>query len=183
MRIYFDHNATTPPSDGVVSRMASTLREEFGNPSSVHHFGQRAKAVIDEARSSVAALIGADPGDVTFTGSGTESDNIAIRGVAEALDVAGRKHLIASSIEPEAVLNTLKALGKRGWRTTLLPVGDSGVVSVDALREAITDDTAIVSIMHANNEVGTIQPITALAEIAHSRGVLFHTDAVQSVGK
>ncbi len=183
MRIYFDHNATTPLDPAAADRMMAVLLEEFGNPSSVHHFGQRAKAVIDEARSSVAALIGADPGDLTFTGSGTESDNIAIRGVAEALDIAGRKHLIASGIEHEAVLNTLKALAKRGWRTTLLPGGESGVVSVDALREAITDDTAIVSIMHANNEVGTIQPITALAEIAHARGVLFHTDAVQSVGK
>src|SRR5262245_5746950 len=106
--------------------MTVVLRGEFGNPSSLHHFGQRAKAIIDEARSAVAALIGAEPGDVTFTGSGTESDNIAIRGVAEALEVAGRTHLIASSIEHEAVLNTLKALSKRGWRTTLLPVGESG---------------------------------------------------------
>src|SRR5215831_4645738 len=156
VRIYLDHNATTPLDPAAADRMMAVLRDEFGNPSSVHHFGQRAKAVIDEARSAVASLIGADPGDVTFTGSGTESDNIAIRGVAEALEVAGRRHLIASGIEHEAVLNTLKALAKRGWRTTLLPVGESGVVSVDALREAITDDTAIVSVMHANNEVGTI---------------------------
>jgi cysteine desulfurase len=100
--------------------MTETLREEFGNPSSVHHFGQRAKAVIDEARSEVAALIGADPGDVVFTGGGTEGDNLAIRGVAEALEATGRKHLIATAIEHEAVLNTLKALARRGWTTTLL---------------------------------------------------------------
>ena len=114
MRIYLDHNATTPPSDAVVTRMTATLREDFGNPSSVHHFGQRAKAAIDEARSAVAGLISADPGDVVFTGGGTEGDNLAIRGAAEALEPTGRKHLIATAIEHEAVLNTLKALARRG---------------------------------------------------------------------
>jgi cysteine desulfurase len=183
MRIYLDHNATTPPSDTVVSRMASTLRDEFGNPSSVHHFGQKAKAVIDEARSAVAELIGADPGDVVFTGGGTEGDNLAIRGAAEALEPTGRKHLIASAIEHEAVLNTLKALARRGWKTTLLPVDESGIVSPDALRAAITDDTALVSVMHANNEIGTMQPIAVLSAIARERRALFHTDAVQSAGK
>lgn len=183
VRIYLDHNATTPLDPAVADRMMAVLRDDFGNASSVHHFGQRAKAVIDEARSAVAALIGAEPGDVTFTGSGTESDNIAIRGVAEALELAGRRHLIASSIEHEAVLNTFKALAKRGWKTTLLPVGESGVVPVDALRAALTADTALVSIMQANNEVGTIQPIAELAQVARAKGALFHTDAVQSAGK
>jgi len=183
MRIYLDHNATTPPSDAVVGRMSAILRDEFGNPSSVHHFGQRAKAIIDEARSAVAALISADPGDVVFTGGGTEGDNLAIRGAAEALEATGRKHLIASAIEHEAVLNTLKALARRGWKTTLLPVDDSGVVSPEALRSAITDDTALVSVMHANNEIGTIQPVAELAAIARERRALFHTDAVQSAGK
>ena len=183
MRIYFDHNATTPIDPAAVDRMTAVLREDFGNPSSVHHFGQRAKGIIDEARAAVAALVGADSGDVVFTGGGTESDNLAIRGVAEALEGAGRRHLVATSIEHEAVLNTLKALARRGWRTTLLPVGQSGVVSPDALRAAITDDTALVSVMHANNEVGTIQPVAALAEVAHERGALVHTDAVQSAGK
>jgi cysteine desulfurase len=183
MRIYLDHNATTPPSDTVVSRIAACLREDFGNPSSVHHFGQRAKAVIDDARSAVAALISADPGDVVFTGGGTEGDNQAVRGVAEALEPAGRKHLIASSIEHEAVLNTLKALARRGWKVTLLPVGESGIVSPESLRLAITDDTALVSVMHANNEIGTIQPVAELAAIARERRALFHTDAVQSAGK
>jgi cysteine desulfurase len=163
--------------------MAVVLREEFGNPSSVHHFGQRAKAVIDEARSEVAALIRADPGEVVFTGGGTESDNLAIRGVAEALEVSGRKHLISCAIEHEAVLNTLKALARRGWTTTLLPVGESGVVAPDVLRSAMTDDTALVSVMHANNEIGTIQPIAELAATARERRALFHTDAVQSAGK
>jgi cysteine desulfurase len=183
MRIYLDHNATTPPSDAVVQRMTATLRDEFGNPSSVHHFGQRAKAIIDEARSAVAALLSADPGDVVFTGGGTEGDNLAIRGVAEALEPTGRKHLIASAIEHEAVLNTLKALARRGWKTTLLPVDQSGILSPDALRAAITDDTALVSVMHANNEIGTVQPVAELAAIARERRALFHTDAVQSAGK
>jgi cysteine desulfurase len=118
-----------------------------------------------------------------FTSGGTESDNFAIRGVAEALEAAGRKQLIASAIEHEAVLNTLKALGRRGWRVTLLPVDQSGVVSPESLRSALADDTALVSVMHANNEIGTIQPIAELARLAHERGALFHTDAVQSAGK
>ena len=183
MRIYLDHNATTPPSDAVVQRMAAVLRDEFGNPSSVHHFGQRAKAIIDEARSAVAALISADPGDVVFTGGGTEGDNLAIRGVAESVESTGRKHLIASAIEHEAVLNTLKALARRGWKTTLLPVDESGIVSPDDLKAAMTDETALVSVMHANNEIGTVQPIRELAAIARERRALFHTDAVQSAGK
>ena len=182
-RIYLDHNATTPVHPLVVDAMTDVLREEFGNASSVHHFGQRAKAVLDRARSAVAALIGADPSEVVFTSGGTESDNFAIRGVAEALERTGRRHLIASAIEHEAVLNTLKALARRGWATTLLPVGETGIVSPDALREAVTDETALVSVMHANNEIGTIQPIAELARIAHERGALFHTDAVQSAGK
>jgi cysteine desulfurase len=182
-RIYFDHNATTPLSPLVIDRMTTALRDQWGNPSSVHYFGQQAKAAIDDARSAVAALIGADPGEVVFTSGGTESDNLAIRGVAEALERTGRTHLIASAIEHEAVLNTVKALGRRGWRTTLLPVDQSGIVTVDALREALADDTAIVSVMHANNEIGTIQPIAELARLAHERGAIFHTDAVQSAGK
>jgi len=183
MRIYLDHNATTPIDDTVLDRMTAVLREEFGNPSSVHHFGQRTKALIDEARSSVAALIGADPSEIVFTSGGTESDNFAIRGVAEAMEASGRRHVIATGIEHEAVINTLKALARRGYKTTLLPVDQTGVVAPDALRAAITDDTSIVSVMHANNEVGTIQPIADLAAIAHEKGALFHTDAVQSTGK
>ncbi len=183
MRIYLDHNATTPVHPAVIDAMTAVLRDEFGNPSSVHHFGQRTKALVDAARSTVAALVGGDPTEIVFTGGGTESDNFAIRGVAEALEVTGRRHLVATSIEHEAVLNTFKALARRGWRTTLLPVDQSGVLSPDTLREALSDDTAIVSVMHANNEVGTIQPLAALAEIAKRNGALFHTDAVQSAGK
>lgn len=182
-RIYFDHNATTPVLPAVVDAMSAALREEFGNPSSVHHFGQRSKAVIDDARSAVAALLGADPSEVVFTSGGTESDNFAIRGAAEALEPTGKRHLIGTTIEHEAVLNTLKALGKRGWEITLLPVGESGVVSPDALKAALRPDTALVSVMHANNEIGTIQPIAELARLARERGAYFHTDAVQSAGK
>jgi cysteine desulfurase len=182
-RIYLDHNATTPMHPAVIDRMTAVLRDEYGNPSSVHHFGQRAKAVLDEARSAVASLLGAEPAEVVFTSGGTEGDNFALRGVAEALEPTGRRHLVASAIEHEAVLNTLKALARRGWRTTLLPVDQSGVVSPDTLRGALADDTALVSVMHANNEIGTIQPIAELARLARARGALFHTDAVQTVGK
>jgi cysteine desulfurase len=182
-RIYLDHNATTPPHPAVIERMSAALRDDFGNPSSVHHYGQVAKAALDEARSAVAALIGADPSEIIFTSGGTESDNVAIRGVAEAIEITGRKHLIATGIEHEAVINTLKALARRGWKTTLLPVDQTGIVAPDALDAALTDDTALVSVMHANNEIGTIQPIAELARLAKARGAVFHTDAVQSAGK
>lgn len=183
MRIYLDHNATTPLDPAVADRMTLAMREVWGNASSVHHFGQQAKAALDEARGSVATLIGADASDIIFTAGGTESDNLAIRGAAEALEPTGRKHLITSAIEHEAVLNTMKSLARRGWRVTTIPVDVSGIVSIDRLREAMADDTALVSIMHANNEIGTIQPITELAAVAHERGALFHTDAVQTAGK
>lgn len=183
MRVYFDYNATTPLAPEVIEAVTAATRDLFGNASSVHHFGQQAKRVLDEARSSVAALVGGDPSEVVFTSGGTEADNFAIRGAAEALEPTGRRHLIASAIEHEAVLNTLKALGRRGWRTTLLPVDQTGIVAPDRLREAMADDTAVVSVMHANNEIGTIQPVADLAAIAHEHGAIMHTDAVQTVGK
>lgn len=183
MRIYLDHNATTPVDPAVAAAMMRALQDLFGNASSVHYYGQQAKAAIDDARSAVAALVGAEPAEVIFTSGGTEADNFAIRGVAEALELTGRKHLITSGIEHEAVLNSFKALAKRGWRTTVLPLDARGIVTPDSLRAAITDDTALVSIMHANNEIGTIQPIAELAAIARGHGALFHTDAVQSAGK
>src|SRR5437762_9647112 len=145
MRVYFDYNATTPLAPEVLQAVERATRDVFGNASSVHHFGQQAKAALDEARSAVAALFGADPSEIVFTSGGTESDNFAIRGAAEGLEPTGRRHLIASAIEHEAVLNTLRALARRGWRTTLLPLDASGVVSPDRLREAISADTAIVS--------------------------------------
>src|SRR4249920_2539932 len=172
MRVYFDYNATTPLAPEVVDTISQISRDLFGNPSSIHHFGQQAKATIDDARSATASLINADPSEIVFVSGGTEAD-----------EPTGRRHLIASGIEHEAVLNTLRALARRGWRTTLLPVDQTGVVSPDRLREAIDAETALVSVMHANNEIGTIQPVAALAAIAHEHGALMHTDAVQSAGK
>jgi cysteine desulfurase len=183
MRIYLDHNATTPLDPAVADLVHAAMLEQFGNPSSVHYFGQQAKALLDDARSAVAALINAEPSEIVFTSGGTEADNLALRGVAEALEPTGRKHLVASAIEHEAVLVTLKALARRGWRTTLVPVGPSGIVDPAALEAVLEDETALVSIMHANNEIGTVQPIAELVKLAHARGALFHTDAVQSVAK
>jgi len=182
-RAYFDHNATTPPAAEVVEAVARALSEDFGNASSVHHFGQRAKALLDDARTAIGQLIGAEPAEIVFTSGGTESDNLALRGAAEALEATGRRHIITTSIEHEAVLNTVKALAKRGWTATLLPVDATGVVAPASLAAAITRETAILSVMHANNEIGTIQPIADLAAIAHEHGALMHTDAVQSAGK
>jgi cysteine desulfurase len=183
MRIYLDHNATTPPAEAVVDAMSRALREVAGNASSVHSFGQQAKSAIDEARTSVAGLLGGEASEVIFTGSGTEADNLALRGAAEALEATGRREIVVSAIEHEAVLNTARALARRGWTMTTLPVNASGVVSPDAVRDAVSDRTAIVSVMHANNEVGTVQPVAEIAAIAHERGALMHTDAVQSAGK
>ena len=183
MRIYFDHNATTPVDSAAIEAVTRVLRDSFGNASSVHYFGQQAKAVIDDARSAVAGLIGGEPSEVVFTSGGTEADNFALRGVAEAMEPTGRKHLISTTIEHEAILTTLKALGRRGWKVTLLPVDATGIVAPDALRAAIGDDTALVSVMHANNEIGTVQPVAELARIAREHGAVFHTDAVQSAGK
>jgi cysteine desulfurase len=183
VRVYFDYNATTPLAPEVIEATTAASRDLFGNASSVHHFGQQAKAAIDEARSAIAALINGDPSEIVFTSGGTESDNFAIRGAADALEATGRRHLIASAIEHEAVLNTLKALARRGWTTTLVPVDSTGIISPDRVREAIAKETAVVSVMHANNEIGTIQPVAAIAAIAHEHGALMHTDAVQSVAK
>lgn len=183
VRIYLDYNATAPVLPEVIAAVTQGMSETFGNASSVHSFGQKAKAELDAARAGVAALVGGESSEVVLTGGGTESDNLAIRGAAEALEPAGRRHLVASAIEHEAVLNTVRALARRGWDTTILPVTSSGVVEVDALRDAIRPDTALVSVMHANNEIGTVQPIAALAAVAREHGAIFHTDAVQSAGK
>jgi cysteine desulfurase len=183
MRIYLDHNATTPLHPAVAELAAQVARDVWGNASSVHHFGQQAKAVLDAARGQIADLIGADAAEIQFTAGGTESDNAAIRGAAEALEPAGRRHLVTTAIEHEAVLNTMKALGRRGWHVTLVPVDSSGIVSAEAVASVLTDDTALVSVMHANNEIGTVQPLEAIAAAAHARGALVHTDAVQTAGK
>lgn len=183
MRIYLDHNATTAPRPEVIDLVTRVLRDTWGNASSVHAYGQQAKSVLDEARSRVATLIGADPAEVVLCGSGTESDNLAIRGAADAQADAGRRHLVTTAIEHEAVRATMTALGRRGFRITTIPVDASGIVSVDAVREAVTPDTALVSVMHANNEIGTLQPIAEIAAIARASGALMHTDAVQTAGR
>jgi cysteine desulfurase len=183
VRIYLDYNATSPPAPEVVATVNRVLGSEFGNASSVHAFGQRAKAVLDDARARVARLIDADPSEIVLTSGGTEADNLALRGAAEALDRAGRRKIVITGIEHEAVLNTVKALERHGWAARTLSVPETGVLTPDALSAAVDRDTAIVSVMHANNEVGTIQPIAELAAIARDHGALFHTDAVQSVGK
>ena len=183
MRIYLDHNATTSPRPEVIDLVTRVLRDTWGNASSVHAHGQQAKSVLDEARIRVATLIGADPAEVVLCGSGTESDNLAIRGAADAQADAGRRHLVTTAIEHEAVRATMAALGRRGFRITTIPVDASGIVSVDAVREAVTPDTALVSVMHANNEIGTLQPIAEIAAIARASGALMHTDAVQTAGR
>ena len=183
MRIYLDHNATTPVDPAVADAVCRVVTHAFGNPSSAHAFGQQAKSIVDTARSQVAALLGGRPTDVVFTSGGTESDNLAIRGAAELLAARDRRHLITTGIEHEAVLHTVRSLERLGWRTTILGVDERGIVDPEALREALADDTGLVSVMHANNEIGTIQPIAELAALAHERGALFHTDAVQTVGK
>lgn len=181
-RVYLDHNATTPLHPEVLEAMLPFLKEKFGNPSSIHRFGREVRAAIDRAREAVAKLLNADPSEVYFTSGGTESDNLAIKGVALALRNRGN-HIITSSVEHHAVLHTCQFLETQGFEVTYLPVDRYGMVDPDDVRRAITDRTILVSIMHANNEVGTIQPIAEIGRITREKGVYFHTDAVQSVGK
>jgi len=185
--IYLDYNATAPVPAEVADAVSAALRECPGNASSIHAFGQRAKALLDEARTAVARLIGGDPSEIVFTSGGTESDNLAVRGVAESPRDDARPAVITTAIEHEAVLNAVKALGRRGWPVTILPAGPGGVVSVADLAEALDARSdgppALVSVMLVNNELGTVQPVKALAAMARARGVAFHTDAVQAVGR
>ena len=181
--IYFDYNATTPLDGAVREAMLPFLGGVFGNPSSVHHVGRQARAALDDARDRVAAVWRARPGEVVFTSGGTESNNLAVFGAARLLRDRGR-HLITSSIEHHAVLNSFQYLARReGFEVTYLPVDQEGIVSPDDLKKAIRAETILVSIMSANNETGSIQPVAALGEICRAHGVVFHTDAVQSFGK
>ena len=179
--IYLDHNATTPVDPAVAEKMAGFLREHFGNPSSIYPIGRRVKELMNEAREQVAGALGVDRGEIFFTGSGTESDNFAIFGTFDA--VPERNEFVTSSIEHPAVIEAAKALEKRGAKVTYLPVDAYGAVSLDDLRSALTPKTGLISVMHANNEIGTIQPIAEIVRIAHERGIPVHTDAVQSFGK
>jgi cysteine desulfurase NifS len=180
--IYLDNNATTPIAREVAEVMTPYLYDHFGNPSSSHPFGTAARLAIESARRQVADLLGCKPGEVIFTSGGTESNNFAIRGAAFANRNRGN-HIITSAVEHPAVLEVCRWLAEQGFRLTILPVDETGWVSPADLEKAITADTILVTIMHANNEVGTIEPITELAEIVHRHGAVMHTDAAQSVGK
>ena len=180
-RIYLDYAATTPTRPEVVKAMSSYFSEAFGNPSSIHSHGQEAKGAIEEARTKVADLIGARDEEIVFTSGGTEADNFALKGVAFANESKGN-HIITSSIEHHAVMETYKFLERRGFRTTYLPVDEYGLIDPDNVRKAITDKTILISVMHANNEVGTIEAIAKIGKIAKEAGIYFHTDAVQTAG-
>jgi cysteine desulfurase len=181
-RIYLDHNATTPVAPEVLAAMLPYFSEEYGNASSIHTFGQRARGAVEEARESVAALLGARPAEIMFSSGGTESNNHAIFGVVGAAS-GSRKHVITSAVEHSAVLDPCKALEKHGVAVTVLPVDRDGSVNPEDVRRAIRPETVLITIMLANNELGTIEPIEEIAKIAAENGVLLHTDAVQAAGK
>lgn len=180
--IYLDYNATTPVAPEVLEAMLPWLREQFGNPSSAHPLGQRAAQAVAAARHQVANLIGAKPQEIIFTGCATEANNLALLGVARTLSVE-KRHIVVSAIEHPAVMAPAMQLRLQGWTVTVLPVNEYGQVSPAQLANALQPDTAMVSIMHANNEVGTLQPIHEIARITRPRGILLHTDAAQSAGK
>jgi cysteine desulfurase len=182
MKIYADNAATTKLSRAALEAMLPVMEEEYGNPSSLYELGQRAKEILEKARADVAAVINADPGEVVFTSGGSEADNQAILSAAALGRKAGRRHIVSTEFEHHAVLHTLKKAAAEGYEVTLLPVHEDGVVRPAELEEALRDDTCLVSVMYANNEIGTIQPVEKLGEICRARGVPFHTDAVQAVG-
>ncbi|MGH9339363.1 MAG: cysteine desulfurase NifS [Acidobacteriota bacterium] len=181
-QVYLDNNATTRLDPQVLEAMKPFYLEDFGNASSIHTLGQKARAAVEEARRQVADLIGAQPREIVFTSGGTESDNMAIRGVATHNRSRGN-HIITSTVEHPAILRTCEQLEKEGFRVTYIPVQKDGVIRLDQLKDALDDQTILISIMHANNEVGTIQPIQEIAALAQERKIAFHTDAVQSTGK
>lgn len=186
MRVYLDYNATTPVDPAVLSAMLPYFNENFGNAGSVHSAGQRARAAVDAARESVAALIGATPNEIVFTGGGTEADNLAIFG-AVAASPKPRKHVITTAIDHHAVLHSCEELARQGVEVTFVPVGrgpeSQGIVDPEEIRRALRPETVLITVMHANNELGTIQPIAEIARIAAEVEVCFHCDAVQSAGK
>jgi len=180
-RIYLDYTATTPTHPEVAKAMLPYFTDVFGNPSSIHSYGQEGKGAIEEARARVAELIGAQSEEIVFTSGGTEADNFALKGVAYANEKKGN-HIITSPIEHHAVMETCKFLEQRGFRVTFLPVDKYGLVDPDDVRRAITSETILISVMHANNEIGTIEPIVEIGKIAREAEICFHTDAVQTVG-
>lgn len=180
--VYADNAATTPVSAEVVSAMMPCFEKDWGNPSSLHQKGREAKEILDSARERIAAVLGCRASEIYFTSCGTESDNWAIKGAAYRMRAKGRTHIITSKIEHHAVLNSCAALEKEGFTVTYLDVDENGVVDVEQLKNTVNDKTALVSVMYANNEVGTIEPIEEIGNIAHSVGALMFTDAVQAVG-
>jgi cysteine desulfurase len=180
--IYLDHASTTPTDPEVVQAMLPYFSEEFGNPATVYSLGLSAASAVQQARESIAATMGAEADEIYFTSGGTESDNWAIMGTADAQQKKGR-HLITSAIEHHAVLETMEYLEKRGWEISKIPVDSGGLVDPEDVRKAIRPDTVLVSIMHGNNEVGTIQPIAEISKVTREAGVLFHSDMVQTAGK
>lgn len=180
--VYADNAATTRVSQPVLDAMLPYFTEQYGNPSSIYELGRSAQQAVEDARAAVAAALHCEPCEIFFTSCGSESDNWAIRSTAARLAAKGKKHIITSVFEHHAVLHTCAALEKQGFSVTYLPIDAKGMVSPQAVADAICEDTALVTIMYANNEIGTIQPISEIAEICRKRGVLFHTDAVQAVG-
>ena len=180
--IYADNAATTKMSEAAINTMIRVLAEDYGNPSSLYELGQRAKEILEEAREDVAAAIGASPREIIFTSGGSEADNQAIRSAAEFGKMKSKCHIISTAFEHHAVLHTLKKLSKEGFDVTLLDVHENGIVLPEEVEAAIRDDTCLVTVMYANNEIGTIQPIREIGEICRRKGVTFHTDAVQAVG-
>lgn len=181
-KVYLDHGATTPLRKEVLDEMMPYLTNSFGNPSSIHSFGREARVAVEKARQQVADAIGASPNEIIFTSGGTEADNMAIQGVARALSSRG-KHIITSAIEHHAVLDACQSLEKEGFSLTFLPVDKYGLVQLKDLEKAIRPETILVTIMFANNEIGTVQDVAAIGKICRSRGVYFHTDAVQAIGQ
>ena len=182
MNIYADNAATTQMSPAAIEAMLRCMETDFGNPSSLYHLGQRAKERLEAARETVAEVLGASPKEITFTSGGSEADNQALRSGALLGKQQGKTHIISTAFEHHAVLHTLKALEREGFSVTLLPVHENGLVRPEELEAALRPDTCLVSVMYANNEIGTVQPIRELGEICRAHGVLFHTDAVQAVG-
>lgn len=182
MRIYADNAATTKLSRAAIDAMLPCLEEQYGNPSSLYSLGQRARELLEQARLQVASVIHASPKEITFTSGGSEADNQALRSAAALGKKRGKTHIISTAFEHHAVLHTLRALEKEGFEITLLPVHENGLVRVEELTAALREDTCLVSVMYANNEIGTVQPIREIGALCRARGVLFHTDAVQAVG-
>ncbi len=179
---YFDNSATTRVKEEVFREMIPYLGVEYGNPSSIYSIGRNAKRAIEEARKRVASLINCKPEEIYFTSCGSESDNMALKGIAYANKLKG-KHIITSKIEHPAVLHSCQNLEKKGFSVTYIDVDGNGLINLDSLKKAIRDDTILISIMFANNEIGTIEPIEEIANIAHKNGIIFHTDAVQAARK